>query len=108
MTTKTERDRERIAELRRLARLAQGREPDEETSSAAPARRWEPDTGIQFARVGPGIQVLTPEEAALRLKLSTCEVLAKVDLNQLVGLARMIPLSEVERIENEPPGLAPV
>jgi hypothetical protein len=46
MTTKTERDRERIAELRRLARLAQGREPDEETSSAAPARRWEPDTGM--------------------------------------------------------------
>jgi hypothetical protein len=107
MTTNADRHRERIAELRRLARLAQGREPDEETSSAAPARRWEPDIGIRFTQVGPGIQVLTPEEAARRLKLSTREVLAKVDLSQLVGLARIIPLSEVER-ENEPPGLAPV
>ena len=100
MTTNADRDRERIAELRRVAREAQGRNPDEaEPRENGPSSRWQPDAGMRFVEVGPGIQALTLEEASRRLKLSTREVLAKVDARQLVGRMGVIPVAEVERLE---------
>lgn len=104
-----ERDRARIAELRRLARVAQGREPE---AAGPPATRraeghcgrWEPETGSpRFVRVGPGIPVLLPEEVARRLGWSLRDVAAKVAAGEVeslrVGWSAMIPLAEVERIE---------
>jgi hypothetical protein len=105
MGTKADRDRARIAELRRLARLAQGREPDAEALQDRPGRHWEPETEFpRFVSVGAGVAGLLPEEVARRLKWSTRDVEAKVASGELesvsVGWMRMIPLTEVERIEN--------
>jgi hypothetical protein len=69
MGTKADRDRARIAELRRLARLAQGREPDAEAHQDRPGRHWEPETEFpRFVSVGAGVAGLLPEVAAKRMK----------------------------------------
>jgi hypothetical protein len=100
-----ERDRERIAELRRLARLAQGREPDPGDAGTRPTRRWEPETpaGPRFVKVGLGTPVLLLEEAARRLRLSRGKLEAMAAAGELellkAGWTPMVPLSEVERIE---------
>jgi len=101
-----ERDRARIAELRRLARFAQGREPDpDDSAGTGPARRWEPDTaaGPRFVKVGPGTPVFRLEEAARRLRLSTGKLEAMASAGELelvkAGWNPMVPLAEVERLE---------
>ena len=104
---KADRDRARIAELRKLARIAQGRDVDKQEAARqeGPTRRWEPDVGIpRFVKVGPGTPVLGLEEAARRLRWSTATLGAKVAAGELEsvmvgGFTRMVPLSEVERIE---------
>jgi len=104
-----ERDRERIAELRRAARVAQGREPGpiDDRLDAAPQRRWEPKTatGPQFIEVGLGTPVLLLEEAARRLRLSTGKLEAMAAAGELAavkaGWIPMVPLAEVERLEHE-------
>jgi len=62
-------DRARIAELRRQARIAQGRAPEPERDGDRLPICWESDAGkILRIPVGPGIAGLLPEEAAKRLK----------------------------------------
>ncbi len=100
-----ERDRQRIAELRRLARVAQSREPDPVDTRTGPARRWEPEpaAGPRFIYVGPGTPVLLLEEAARRLRLSTGKLEAMAAAGELelvkAGWTPMVPLAEVERLE---------
>jgi len=102
---KADRDRARIAQLRRLARSAQGRDPDESgRDDGQPIRRWQSDAGtIRFVKVGPGTPVLGLEEAASRLKWATGSLEAKITAGDVesvrVGWTRMVPLSEVERME---------
>ena len=102
---KAERDRARIAELRRLARIAQGRDVDQQEVARqnGPQRRWEPDVGIpRFVQVGPGTPVLSMEEAARRLNWATGKVETAAAAGELesvrIGWIRMVPLSEVERM----------
>ena len=102
---KADRDRARIAELRKLARIAQGRDVDQQevARQEGPTRRWESDVGIpRFVKVGPGTPVLLIEEAARRLNWGTAKVEAAVAAGELdsvrIGWIRMVPLSEVERM----------
>ena len=101
--TKADDDRARIEELRRQACIAQGRAPDVPTNVVnVPARRWTSGAGeVQWARVGPNVQVLTLEEAARRLKITVRELLASVKLTELGGWGGFVALSEVERLEAE-------
>jgi hypothetical protein len=102
---KADRDRARIAELRKLARIAQGRDVDQQevARQEGPQSRWEPDVGIpRFVKVGPGTPVLLVEEAARRLNWATAKVEAAVAAGELesvrIGWTTMVPLSEVQRI----------
>jgi len=102
---KVERDRARIAELRKLARIAQGRDVDQQevARQERPQSRWEPDVGIpRIVKVGPGTPVLFMEEAARRLNWATATVEAAVAVGELesvrIGWTTMVPLSEVERM----------
>jgi len=102
---KKDRDRARIAELRKLARIAQGRDVDQQevARQEGPQSRWEPDIGIpRFVKVGPGTPVLLMEEAARRLNWATAKVEAAVAAGELesvrIGWTTMVPLSEVERM----------
>jgi len=102
---KADRDRARIAELRKLARIAQGRDVDQQevARQEGPQSRWEPDVGIpRFVKVGPGTPVLLMEEAARRLNWATAKVEAAVAAGELesvrVAWTTMVPLSEVERM----------
>ena len=99
--TKADDDRARIAELRRQARVAQGREPDDpDQVIPVPASRWRSGAGeIQIVEVGPGAQFLTLEEAARRLKITVRELETRAKLAEVGGWGGFVSLSEVERLK---------
>ena len=101
--TKADDDRARIAELRRQARIAQGREPGEpDNIVSVPIKRWTSGAGeIEYAEVGPGAQFHTLEEAARRLKISVRELEARAELAEVGRWGGFLSLAEVGRLASQ-------
>jgi excisionase family DNA binding protein len=106
-------NRERVDAARRQAALALGRDPDQRDLFVNPPKSSTPAPPVPSADApltveNRAIGVLSLGEAAVRLGLSRPQLEAMIDRGLIealpTGYTRMIPTTEVERLEAAPGG----
>jgi excisionase family DNA binding protein len=109
MTGRNGRGRwDRVVAARRQARAALGRDPNVSDSPPKARTPLTEPSGPVWAAHGPGVGALSLGEAAVRLGVSRAELEAMIAAGKIealpTGFARMIPTSEVVRLNHDSSG----